>query len=514
MKPLQQMEEWSMTALQQWQSLVRERSGLYFDQNRINKLREGVEDRMMACAIFSRQAYWEHVQESEQEFAALLSLLTVNESYFFRGIEELRLFCDVLLPGYQQQIKVERPLNIISAGCARGEEAYSLAILLLESHGEKYRFSVKGGDVDGQALQGARSGLYAEKALCNCDAQLRERYFVREGSGRERVVQRLQERVNFFPLNLMSEIYPEPMRGVDFIFYRNVSIYFDETTKRAVFCRLLEQLQPGGCLFLTPAEIFFHNQPQIRPGNVHLETWQGRFFFRKREGRSLMPLPEWIGENRRSGESERIRSAAEPLPTIGTRAAEVAQDLLMAGEKLGHKMDRQRQMGKVIRLLLANKVKQALEQINKRLWSEPPHPQVVTLKAAALLCAEEDGEALRQAVSLCRALIKRDTLSYEGLLLLAMGLHQEGGDPIERIAHLRAAIFLHPGSWLPHYYLAHAYEALQEREMAVREYQVVIYRLGRAGGMQGHGLPFLPLRFSEQELINYCQNRLQRINPA
>jgi tetratricopeptide (TPR) repeat protein len=205
---------------------------------------------------------------------------------------------------------------------------------------------------------------------------------------------------------------------------------------------------------------------------------------------------------------------AQAAVGMRSRAAEVAQELLAAGEKLSNKMDRQRQMAKVIRLALADEVEQALQLLAKRLWSEPPHPQVATLKAAVLLCDWQDRVALREAIALCRAVIKRDALCFEGLVLLAMGMHQEGGDAIERIAHLRAAVFLKPASWLPHYYLALAYESLQEWGMAAREYQVVIYRLTQAGGIHGHGLPLLPLRFAEQELIQYCQNRLQQVNPA
>ncbi|MBF0096863.1 MAG: protein-glutamate O-methyltransferase CheR [Magnetococcales bacterium] len=506
-------EEWTPAALHQWQTLVRERSGLFFDQNRISRLREGVEDRMLVCAIGERQVYWQLVQESDQEFAALLTLLTVNESYFFRGMEELRLFCDALLPSYQQKQRLNRPVSVVSAGCASGEEAYSIAILLLESHGDKYPFQVRGGDVDGRALQVARDGLYGESAFRGCDGGLRQRYFARDGSGRERIVAQLQDKVAFFPLNLMSEIYPEPLRGVDFIFYRNVSIYFDAQSKRAIFCRLLEQLAPHGCLFLSPAEIFFHNQPQIRPNDVHLDAWQGRFFFRKL-ARRVAPVLTWPGEERREREEGAREPIAQPATAMRARAAEVAQDLLLAGEKLSNKMDRQRQMAKVVRLALADEVEQALQHVAKRLWSDPPHPQVATLKAAVLLCDWQDRSALREAIALCRAVIKRDALCFEGLVLLAMGLHQEGGDAIERIAHLRAAVFLNPASWLPHYYLAQAYESLQELGMAAREYQVVIYRLTQAGGIHGHGLPLLPLPFAEQALIQYCQNRLQQMNPA
>ncbi|MBF0184543.1 MAG: protein-glutamate O-methyltransferase CheR [Magnetococcales bacterium] len=506
-------ESWSADDLARWQALVREQSGLFFDQNRISKLREGIEDRQLACGITSRKAYWQRVQEDAAEFAALLSLLTVNETYFFRGIEELRLFCDDLLPAYRQQQAAERTVNVVSAGCASGEEAYSLAILLLERHGEECGFGVRGGDVDGRALQLAAGGVYGEYAFRNCDPCLRQRYFTREVGGRERVIDALRRRVHFFPLNLMSAIYPDPMQGVDFIFYRNVSIYFDAATKRAVFNRLLDQLAPGGCLFLSPAEIFFHNQPQVRPGNVHLESWQGRFFFRKRAGRSVVAAVAWEGENRRDGQPVAMPPGQQPAGTTRSRAFEVAQDLLMAGEKGQAKQDRQKQMAKVIRLVLAGALEEALQLLLKRLWSDPPHPQVATLRAAILLCLTEDRQALRQAVELCRAVIKRDALCFEGLLLLAMGLHQEGGDPIEQIAHLRAAVFLRPDSWLPHYYLALAYELLQEMAMAVREYQIVICRLKQSDGVQRHGLPFLPLPLTVQELVDGCQNRLQQIKP-
>ena len=80
------------------------------------------------------------------------------------------------------------------------------------------------------------------------------------------------------------------------------------------------------------------------------------------------------------------------------------------------------------------------------------------------------------------------------------------------MAHLKAAIFLEPARWLPHFYLAQEYEQLDERILAAREYQVVIHRMAQPGGLAEHGLAFLPLSFSADELLAICRSRLQQMS--
>lgn len=521
---------WTPEIEVQYQTLVRERSGLSFDQNRIGKLFEGVEDRMATLGLTTPVEYWQRLENDQDEFGSLVSLLTVNETYFFRGIEELNLCVDVVLPAFVEALhhtgQGYRPLSIVSAGCSSGEEPYSIAMALLERHGVSIPFMVYGGDVDLKSLATARTGLYGENAFRQCDTTMQGRYFVSEAANKKRVVDQVREKVRFFTLNLMSDSYPFPVHGADFIFYRNVSIYFDEQIKKKIFSQLVAHLTPGGCLFLSPAEIFFHNQPDVLPKSLYLEDRQGRFFFRKQLLHGSLPRQHAKAEQRR--ETAAYAVVNNPVETIQESLAgqslekSASVDLLSlvaevtesgAGDA-GQEETQKKRLAKVVRWARDKRYEKALTQLDLYLLDYPTHLQAIILKAAILLGSSDDQEQAKlvTAKALCRGVLAQDLLCYEALLLLAMVLYREGVDPMAAMTHLKSAIFLQPSRWLPHFYLAQTYELLGETAMAAQEYQVVIYRMGQPGGWLDHGLDFLPLSLSLDELVNFCRFRLKQMH--
>ena len=496
-------DRWTPETVALWHEWVRERSGLSFYPHRISKLLEGIEDRMAVIGLLNLNNYWQRLNHDPSELAALISLLTVNETYFSRGIEELNLFADLLVPEFlstqAKQGTDVRPLSIVSAGCSSGEEVYSIAMTLLESHGDSVPFTVYGGDVDSQALTIARSGLYGENAFRSLDTGLRDRYFSKTQGDKEKIAAIVRDRVHFFALNLVSDRYPFQMHGADFIFYRNVSIYFNQATKKRIFSRLIQGMTPGGCLFVSPAEIFFHNQAEIKPNAVHLESRHGRFFFRKQPlHNTSAPLTTHRPAVHHPAITKRPSSEETACAAPQTTPASITKERL----------------AKALRLLQERRHKKALAQLDLLLQEQPEHTQATLLKAATLLHGDTGLVAIRMAQQLCQAVLAKDALHFEALLVLAMGMHQQGVQPLVRIAHLKAAIFLRPSCWLPHFYLAQAYEVVNQLTMAAQEYRVVIYQITKEGRWPDHGLPFFPLSFSEDELISICQFKLQQIHPS
>ncbi|MBF0584476.1 MAG: hypothetical protein HQL80_09625, partial [Magnetococcales bacterium] len=156
----------------------------------------------------------------------------------------------------------------------------------------------------------------------------------------------------------------------------------------------------------------------------------------------------------------------------------------------------------------------ALTQLDLHLLENPTHLRAITLKAAILLGSSDDLDPARVVVAktLCREVLAQEPLCYEALVLLAMAIYREGLEPAASMPHLKSAIFLQPSRWLPHFYLAQTYEVLGETTMAAQEYQVVLYRMGQAGGWLDHGFDFLPLSFSSDELVHFCHVRLKQIH--
>lgn len=193
----------------------------------------------------------------ETMFEALVDEVTVGETYFFRDPASFELIRKTILPDLDRNRPAGAPIHIWSAGCATGEEAYSLAILLEEEGWAAERAHILATDISQDALRKARAAVYAPWALRGDDSgQLAERYFVRE-AGRYRLAERFRSRVSFRYLNLASAFRPSLKDGLtrmDLILCRNVLIYLDGATTQAVARRLFDCLADGGWLLTGPSD--------------------------------------------------------------------------------------------------------------------------------------------------------------------------------------------------------------------------------------------------------------------
>ena len=179
--------------------------------------------------------------------ALLVEHAVVGETYFYRHPEQLAALTRVLLLGRP----LDRPLRIWSAGCATGEEPYTLAMLLLEAGRGQAGDQVLATDVSARALAAARAGQYGEWSLRRLEPALRGRFFRAAGRGLT-VTGEVRSPVEFRRHNLVTG--PPPGDGFDLVVCRNVLIYFTAATAAAVLERLIASLRPGGWLLVAPVE--------------------------------------------------------------------------------------------------------------------------------------------------------------------------------------------------------------------------------------------------------------------
>jgi chemotaxis protein methyltransferase CheR len=178
----------------------------------------------------------------------VLAELTIGESYFFREAGQLDVLRDAVIPARLAEGAAPRPLRLWSAGCASGEEPYTLAILLRElgwSHGAR----ILGTDVAAPRLAAARRARYTRWSLRGLSEERTDRWFSPRG-GQFQLDPRIRESVEFATLNLVADAYP-PQAGTgeqDVILCRNVLIYFEMPTVALVAARLLSALAPDGWL--------------------------------------------------------------------------------------------------------------------------------------------------------------------------------------------------------------------------------------------------------------------------
>jgi len=194
--------------------------------------------------------------ESEPEvWERLLDQITIGETYFFREPEHFELVRREVLPVIVAERGPSPAVRVWSAGCASGEETYSLAIVL-HQQGMLSRASVLGSDISRAAVSRAREGVYRSWSLRGADLAGLEPYFVVEAD-RFRISNELRARVRFEKINLAEPEYPSASNGtasLDLIFCRNVFIYLNADTIREVAARFFRALAPGGYLVLGPSD--------------------------------------------------------------------------------------------------------------------------------------------------------------------------------------------------------------------------------------------------------------------
>jgi chemotaxis protein methyltransferase CheR len=190
------------------------------------------------------------------ELEHLLNLATTNKTDFFREPELFAVLAADAL-GHWRRTRPSGAFRVWCAGCSSGEEAYTIAMTLLEQQvRERFEFSILATDVSTRVLHTAMEGVYAEEHAARIPAPLRAKYLLRSrdpAAQQVRIAPEVRACVRFGHLNFLAPDYglPEP---VDAIFFRNVMIYFDRSTQQQVVARMCRHLRPDGFLFIAHAE--------------------------------------------------------------------------------------------------------------------------------------------------------------------------------------------------------------------------------------------------------------------
>jgi len=196
---------------------------------------------------------------SSEERQYLINAITTNKTDFFREPEHFDYLVKVALPKLRAGLdpRMSR-LNVWSAACSSGQEAYTLAMVLSEygAGNGGLDFAILGTDISTKVLEHARKAVYAEVLLPPVPQVLRQKYMLLSkdrSAGLVRIAPALRSRVGFHQLNFMDESY-EIRDAFDIVFCRNVLIYFDRETQEAVIRKICRNIKPGGYLFVGHSE--------------------------------------------------------------------------------------------------------------------------------------------------------------------------------------------------------------------------------------------------------------------
>ena len=206
-------------------------------------------------------------RRDSSEWRQLLSEITINESYLFRAPQQFAALESELLPALTAA-RSEALLRVWTAGCARGEEAASLAIILAESPClDGWSWTVDATDVDDRALDQARRAVFGRRAMSRVSPPRVERWFEPVDGG-WRLADELRSRIRFVHLNLATSGFEPPRDRLDVVFLRNVLIYFRPEGQRRVVDRIAHHLAPDGVVFLGPSESLWQITDSLRPQDL------------------------------------------------------------------------------------------------------------------------------------------------------------------------------------------------------------------------------------------------------
>lgn len=237
------------------------KTGIRYEVKKRYFLTKRIEKRMDALGLTSVTEYIRTLRFADprsQELQRLIDLLTINETYFFRDFSQLQAFgehCLMEIVAGKAEAG-ERRLRVWSAGCSTGEEPYTLGIIIREMVDDidAWEVTIEAGDIDRSVLEKARAGIYEPRSLRDLPAVYLERYFHKLPNDTYRINKTIRDMVTFEHINLSDKVAIRQKRGFDFIFCRNLLIYFDDVSRKRLVDQLYVALNPSGYIFLGASE--------------------------------------------------------------------------------------------------------------------------------------------------------------------------------------------------------------------------------------------------------------------
>ena len=475
--------------------LVKRRCGLTFEDDRRPLLESALRQRMAATGLHGGADYFTRLLASDREFNDLVSLLTINETYFFREPQHLTLMAERLVPRLLARPGRTLPLRILSAGCSTGEEPYSIAMTLRERYGEAVRhsFRVHGSDIDRQALAKARAGRYTEFSFRGVGPELKARYFRFDGTGYA-LLPAGREIVDFMPMNLLDEALPETTGRYDIIFLRNVTIYFDAPTRRDIQRRMRTLLGSDGYLLVGMAETLANDF-----GLMPLVQEDGLFYFAGEDAElppcaTPEPPPVWP--------PPAPIPVPAPLPVAPAIKAmapppePVARPVPAAGIDEAGRLTWERSYDRALAILGA---------LDAETAGGADGLSALLLQAHIYLNRKE----FARAEAAAQGALEREPWSIDAFLVLGLAARYTDR-PADALGWFKRAVYASHGCWPAHYYLADQHRSAGDLEQARSGYRTALKLLATVTKFDT-GLKVLLPAFPVSDIRFLCEHQLTQI---
>lgn len=261
-------------------SYIKEKFGICLGQEKKTLLEGRLVKVIARLGLADAQAYYAYLLKEKSGAAdiELINAISTNHTFFMRETDHFQYFSETVLPDWYERIR-DRDLRTWCAACSTGEEAYTLAMLIGDFFSLRscnWDTTLLATDISEAALAAARRGIYESKAVAQLPERWRKLYFHRMGEAHYQVNAKLQQEIVYRQFNLITPHFPFK-RKFHAIFCRNVMIYFDKETRRALIDRFYQSLERGGYLFIGHSEVldrretpFEYLRPSVyRKGGAH-----------------------------------------------------------------------------------------------------------------------------------------------------------------------------------------------------------------------------------------------------
>ncbi|MGH9857422.1 MAG: CheR family methyltransferase [Acidobacteriota bacterium] len=238
--------------------LIYSASGLRFDQSAKFMIHRRLAPRLDELELDSFEKYYFHLRyhpNRDAEMDIIFDSIATHETYFFREQAQLNAFTNEIIPQLVENRNQSQTLRIWCAGCASGEEPYTVAILCRQHPLlQDWNLDIFASDISQKMIHAARRGIFGKGAFRSTTNDVRAAHFERIEENLYRIHDEIKQMVTFMKLNLLNEDRIGILGEMDAIFCRNVIIYFDVEAKKKIISMFYRKIRSGGYLLLGHAE--------------------------------------------------------------------------------------------------------------------------------------------------------------------------------------------------------------------------------------------------------------------
>lgn len=470
-----------------FQNLFSHEYGFYFAENRIEHFRSILLKFMKDSPVESFEEYYDYLSKTSpgrRHFQNLMDEVTIGETYFFRNLPQLEAFRDKIIPDL---VKLKRSqgvntIKIWSAGCSTGEEAYTLAMILMSTLPQPsfWKVQILGTDINRNVVDIANRGVYyGKRPERHLTTDQINNYFDRVGSDKIRIKESLKKWTRFMNHNLIRDEFNQPeMIDPDIIFCRNVTIYFNLETTKALVARFYDTLSDKGYFFIGHSETLWKISDKFRIHDFPKAFVYQKDTHYKKEAASLPKHAPTLSSAATSEKTADIDSPSKSVPK--TEAATLLNIAMTHSRKQAAKDNLVEPSEMDLEKIL--KIDQLFHQgilyfERKDLESAVNcFDEIIDLESDYLLAHYAKSTILsnqgqyKEALVAIEAALKLDNLLLEAHYLKGLIYFKQDMIP-EAIKTFQTVIYLDPDHVLSYFYLAQMYEKtgdLRQRVLALK----------------------------------------------